>query len=51
MSQQIFLDNQKQISKILLYQNGVYTIKRASKEDILKEFPQRAEYIIQKDRI
>lgn len=51
MPQQIFLDNQKQISKILLYQDVVFTIKRASKEDILREFPQRAEYIIQKNKI
>ena len=51
ISQQMFLDNKKEVSRILFRQDGVYTIERANKEDILREFPQRADYILQKEKI
>ncbi len=50
-SEQIFLDNQKHISKILLLQREIYTVERTSAEIIIKEFPERADYILQKNKL
>ena len=44
----VYLDGKKRISKRLLHQNSnIYTLEHTSKEDILKYFPERANYILQ----
>ena len=45
-SQQIYLDNQKQISKILLKQQGI-SLERSDAENVIREFPERSDYILQ----
>jgi len=49
--EQIFFNNQKQVSKILLRQREVYTVERTTAENIIKEFPERADYILQKNKL
>jgi len=51
ISQRIYLDEQGQISKKILRQAGRYTIERASIESILRQFPERADYILQKNKM
>jgi hypothetical protein len=51
-SEQVYLDDQRRISKRLLQQEGTYTFERTSTEDILREFPEQGSYILQrKDKI
>ncbi|MHC4069596.1 MAG: hypothetical protein ACYS18_11625 [Planctomycetota bacterium] len=50
-SQQIYLDDQRQIIRKVVRHGFIYTLERASVDDILEEFPERAEYITQKHRI
>lgn len=50
-SEQVYLDAQYQVSKSLLQQDGIYTIERSSLKDIAKQFPERADYILQKNKI
>ena len=50
-SEQIFFDNQKQVSKTLLRQREIYTVERTSAKNIIKEFPERADYILQKNKL
>lgn len=45
-SQQVYLDNQHQISKILLWQERVYLLERTSLKDVVGQFPERADYIL-----
>lgn len=46
--QQVHLDEQKQISKILSQQESTYTIERTDAENIRREFPEQGGYILQK---
>lgn len=47
-SERLYLDSREQIFKILLRQEGLYTLERTDAENILRQFPERAEYILQK---
>jgi hypothetical protein len=47
-SEQVYLDRQKQISKKVLQLETVSMFERAAPTDILKEFPERADIILQK---
>lgn len=47
-SEQVYLDSQRQVSKRLLQQENIYTIERSSAENVLKQFPERAEFILRK---
>ena len=48
-SEQVYFDHQKQITKILLRQERLYILERTGMENVLKEFPERADYILQKN--
>lgn len=50
-SQQVHFDNQKQISKISLQQESLYILERTDEENILREFPEQADYILQKNKM
>ena len=50
-SQRVYLDSQRQILKRLLRQEGIYTLKRTTVENIVREFPERADYILQKNKM
>ncbi len=51
-SEQVYLDDQRRISRRLLQQENVYTFERTSAENILEEFPEQGSYILQrKDKI
>ncbi|MGA1979426.1 MAG: hypothetical protein ABSG99_02520 [Sedimentisphaerales bacterium] len=51
-SEQVYLDDQRRISRILLQQESTYTLERTSTENILREFPEQGGYILQrKDKI
>jgi len=45
-SQQLYLDDQRRISKILLRQERIYLLERTSLKDIVGQFPERADYIL-----
>ena len=47
-SEQVYLDSQRQVSKRLLQQESIYTIERSSAENVLKQFPKRADFILRK---
>ena len=47
-SQQVYLDDQRRISRMLLRQENTYTLERTSTENILREFPEQGSYILQK---
>lgn len=47
-SEQVYLDDQRRISKRLLQQEGTYTFERTSAENILREFPEQGSYILQR---
>jgi hypothetical protein len=46
-SERVYLNSQKQISKMLLQQESIYTLERTSAENILREFPEQGSYILQ----
>jgi len=51
-SQQVYLDDKRQISRMLLQQESTYTLERTDAENILREFPEQGSYILQrKDKI
>ncbi len=50
-SQQIYLDDQRRVIRKVIRHGFVYALERASVEDILGEFPERADYITQKHRL
>ncbi len=51
-SEQVYLDNQKQISRMLLQQENTYVLERTNAENILREFPEWGSYILRgKDKI
>ena len=47
-SEKVYLDDQRQISRRLIEQEGTYTLERTSAENILREFPEQGSYILQK---
>jgi hypothetical protein len=47
-SEQLYLDDQGQISKILLRRENTHTLERTGAEDILREFPEKGGYILRK---
>jgi hypothetical protein len=47
-SEQVYLDDQRRISRISLQQESTYTLERTSVENILREFPEQGSYILQK---
>lgn len=46
-SERVYLDKQKQISKILLQHRAVYLLERTNPETILRQFPERADWLLQ----
>jgi hypothetical protein len=46
-SEQVYLDDQRRISRRLLQQESTYTLERTSAENILREFPEQGSYILQ----
>jgi hypothetical protein len=50
-SEQVYLDDQKQISRRLLQQEDTYTLERTTAEDILREFPEQGSFLQNKDKI
>ena len=50
-SEQVYLDNQKRISKRLLRQKNIYTVERTSAENILRQFPEHSDYILRKNKM
>jgi len=47
-SEQVYLDDQRRISRKLLQQESTYTLERTGAENILREFPEQSSYILQK---
>jgi hypothetical protein len=47
-SEQVYLDDQRRISRRLLQQESTYTLERTSAENIIREFPEQSSYILQK---
>jgi hypothetical protein len=47
-SEQVYLDDQRRISRRVLQQEIAYTLERTSAENILREFPEQGSYILQK---
>ena len=45
-SEQLYLDEQKQVYKRLASQDNLYTLKRTDVENIAREFPEHAERIL-----
>ena len=50
-SQQIYLDDQRRVIRKVARHGVIDTLERASVDDILEEFPERADYIRKKHRI
>jgi len=47
----LYLDEQNRISKGLLHYDSVYLLERTNAENILREFPEHADLILQKDKM
>lgn len=47
-SEQVYLDDQRRISRMLLQQENTYILERTDAENILREFPEQGSYILQK---
>jgi len=43
----VYLDSQRRIKKRILHQQGLYILERTDAQTVLKQFPERAEYILQ----
>ena len=50
-SEQVYIDQQKQISKRVLRQETTYILERANLADILSEFPEQADSILRDNKI
>jgi len=50
-SEHVYLDNKKRIIKRVPQQQGIYIIASASVEDILRRFPEQADYILQRKEL
>ncbi|MDD5326592.1 MAG: hypothetical protein PHY02_02115 [Phycisphaerae bacterium] len=46
-SEQVYLDGQMQVLRILLRHENIYILERTSTENLLKEFPEQGSYILQ----
>jgi hypothetical protein len=46
-SEQVYLDDQRQISRRLLQQEDTYTLERTVAENILREFPEQGSFFLQ----
>lgn len=51
LSQQIYLDARKQVIKKVVKQEKTYILERTSIENIIAQFPEKADYILQKSKI
>lgn len=51
LSQQIYLNNERQILKALLHHNGTYLFERTNTENILREFPEHTEHLLQINKL
>jgi hypothetical protein len=49
--EQVYLNDQKQTYKMLLQQQGTYIFESTTVEEILTQFPERAEYILRTNEI
>lgn len=47
-SERVYLDKQGQVLKRLLQREGVYIFERTDADTVLKQFPERAEYILRR---
>jgi len=45
-SEQVYLDNQKQVYRRVAQQENIYILERTSAENIIREFPEHAEHIL-----
>ena len=43
----VYLDSQRRIKKRILHQQGLYILERTDVQTVLKQFPERAKYILQ----
>jgi hypothetical protein len=50
-SEQVYLDKQGRVLKRLLRREGVYIFERTDADTVLKQFPERAEYILKRSRL
>jgi hypothetical protein len=50
-SEQLYLDEKKQVYKRLARQDNLYNLERTSAENIAREFPEHADRILRNDRI
>ena len=50
-SDQVYLDKQGRILKRLLQREGVYILERTNAETILREFPERSDYILRSSKM
>ncbi len=50
-SELVYLDDQKQISKRLLHRKDIFILERTDAESILRQFPERADYILEKNKM
>jgi hypothetical protein len=46
----VFLNDKKQILEVIVQQEKRYTIKKTSREVIVREFPERADFILQRSK-
>ncbi|MFA5240102.1 MAG: hypothetical protein WC476_10415 [Phycisphaerae bacterium] len=46
-SEQVYLDEQMQVSRIVFQHESTYTLERTDAENVLKEFPEQGRYILQ----
>jgi hypothetical protein len=51
LSELVYLNDQKQISKMLLQRETVYILESTSVENIMRQFPERAEYLLRENKI
>jgi len=49
-SQRLYLNDRQQVYKRLIRQDNIYILERTDVESIVGEFPERAEYILQKNQ-
>ncbi|MBN2181369.1 MAG: hypothetical protein JW715_05610 [Sedimentisphaerales bacterium] len=50
-SELIYLDNNRQIEKVILHQNNTYTLETSTRSQIIQEFPERADFISQRSNM
>lgn len=50
-SELIYLNDKRQIARVTIQQNKRYIIEKTSREDIVREFPERSDFLSQKNNI